>query len=39
LHEIVETIDYGERDEEAVVPSEINIANTKNEIIQKLEDS
>lgn len=32
LHEIVETIDYGERDEE-VAHSDINIANTRAEII------
>ena len=38
LHEIVETIDYGERDEE-VAHSDINIANTLAEIIQRLEDS
>jgi hypothetical protein len=35
LHEIVETIDYGERDEDVTPNSEINIANTRTEHFER----
>lgn len=38
LHEIIETIDHGEPDED-YMPSDINVANTRTEFIDGHEDS